>query len=173
MKYYYYTDQELLYKSQYERFEGHANLSEFQQETKIEGRNEIFCYSIDIEGNLTDIENDKLNFVFEKIIYTDFNTIFENLCSVIKYEESLITTLEWACKSANVALRLENLYYKILINGMNENVKELYDILHDSTYNNYYYDINCEGYLYYKAMEYLRDNFESMAEIKNNYNKKI
>lgn len=46
-----------------------------------------------------------------------------------------------------------------------ESAKELYDILFDFTYGEWY-DMNSEGYYYYKAMEFLRDTYNVDPEYK-------
>lgn len=48
-----------------------------------------------------------------------------------------------------------------------ESAKELYEILFDFTYGDYY-DMNAEGYYYYRAMAFLRDTYNVDPE----YNKK-
>lgn len=52
-------------------------------------------------------------------------------------------------------------------NDSTESAKELYDILFDFTYGDHY-DINSEGYYYYRAMAYLRNTYNVDPE----YNKR-
>lgn len=177
MKYYYYATHKRDPSLIDNRFTSLYFLSKFSHETKIPGTDEIFVYSVEIDKEFVtnddfisyDDEKKTLQFTFQKKINTNIKLIRENLSSVID-NEMIVTFTGYMCGSPSTVFRMENIYYKILNNGLNNNAKELYDIIHDYTYSDWY-DINCEGYLYYNIMAYLRNNFESMKNIKDAYDK--
>lgn len=106
-----------------------------------------------------------LNWKFEKNVVLNTKKFFDQLCLPNDSSNDIkkLTNIIVGGDHPDRLVRLNCINNKFSDENLNltlNSAKELYDILYDFTFGDYY-DINSDGTCYYRAMEFLRNNYNT------------